>query len=192
MSKTNDTGNKKTCAKKEAKTSALTSVSIRKPSFLSGSYIHAIDSKGRVIVPQVLREQLGSDIVIGMDVTKTNIAVYSREKWEEKILSLSNISGYEEVLKEAFEPFVMYSYQDETFDNQGRILIPAMLRAIFEIGAEDLVVSGAYDHVKIRKKSIVYEEFKNPTLSKHEIQELISITNARIREEKRNEQGQDK
>ena len=48
---------------------------------LTGYYENSIDAKGRLIVPQSFREQLGEEFVINRSDTKC-IRIYSREEYD--------------------------------------------------------------------------------------------------------------
>lgn len=91
-----------------------------------GEYNHSIDEKGRIIVPSKFREQLGENFVVtqGLDGC---LFVYSNEEWESFVLGLKNLPGNKEA-RQLQRYFMAGAVMCDT-DKQGRILIPAKLRA---------------------------------------------------------------
>ena len=91
--------------------------------YLTGSYQHNIDSKGRLTVPVKLREQLcdGFHLTKGLDGC---IFVYSEKEWEAFLEDLSNRPISQAGVQ---RPFFANSSFVET-DSLGRLLIPTNLR----------------------------------------------------------------
>ncbi|MBR5390737.1 MAG: division/cell wall cluster transcriptional repressor MraZ [Clostridia bacterium] len=110
---------------------------------MRGEYQHNIDSKGRLIFPVKLREELGENFVIfrGLD---NCIYVYSQEQWksfEEKLSALPASKGRQ------LRRFFSANFVCEP-DGQGRILIPQVLREHAGL-QKDVTVIGVMDHVEI-------------------------------------------
>ena len=92
---------------------------------LLGRYQHTLDAKGRVFVPAKLRETLGERFVAtkGKDVC---ICIYPMEEWsrqEAKLLALP--SKYSDLQR-----FYFSNAAELEPDKQGRVLLPADLRAV--------------------------------------------------------------
>ena len=103
-----------------------------------GQYVNRIDAKGRLAIPAKYREELGETfyVTVGLDGC---LAVYSDAKWAElsakfDALPLSSARRMRTLFANAAqcEP-----------DAQGRILIPAKLRAYAGL-KKDVVINGAY------------------------------------------------
>lgn len=112
----------------------------------TGEFNHTVDTKGRVIVPSLFREQLGSSFVVtkGLDGC---LFVYSGEEWgklEEKLaaLPLTNPSARK------FSRFLHAGAVVCETDRQGRILLPANLRKFAGI-EKDAALIGNGNHVEI-------------------------------------------
>ena len=110
---------------------------------MRGEYQHNIDSKGRLIFPIKLREELGDHFVIfrGLD---NCIYVYSQEQWErfeEKLSQLPSSNARQ------LRRFFSANFVCEP-DAQGRILIPQVLRDHAHL-QKDVTVIGVLDHVEI-------------------------------------------
>ncbi|MCD8077489.1 MAG: division/cell wall cluster transcriptional repressor MraZ [Lachnospiraceae bacterium] len=111
-----------------------------------GEYNHSIDAKGRLIMPARFREQLGETFVVtqGLDGC---LFVYANEEWklfEEKLkqLPLTNASA-----RKFSRYFLAGAIQCEV-DKQGRILLPAKLRAAAGL-EKDVVLAGVGERIEI-------------------------------------------
>ncbi|MCD8329471.1 MAG: division/cell wall cluster transcriptional repressor MraZ, partial [Lachnospiraceae bacterium] len=114
-----------------------------------GEYNHSIDAKGRLIMPARFREQLGESFVVtqGLDGC---LFVYANEEWklfEEKLkqLPLTNASARK------FTRFFLAGAIQCEVDKQGRILLPAKLRAAAGL-EKDVVLAGVGERIEISAK----------------------------------------
>ena len=114
----------------------------------SGSFDHSLDGKGRVIIPASFREALGEDFTITINPNKTAVAIYPKEMWDQQLERLSQINPMDKVGMQ-YERYVMsVSFSGNSMDAQGRVLIPAKLRA--KIGlARDIVFVGLNRYIEI-------------------------------------------
>ena len=119
-----------------------------------GEYQHTLDSKGRIIIPSKLREELGEDFVMtkGLD---NCLFVYPKSEWailEEKLktLPLTNRDA------RAFVRFFFSGASESELDKQGRALIPSNLREHSKLD-KDIVVIGVSTRIEIWSK----EEWDN-------------------------------
>ncbi|HEX4206615.1 MAG TPA: division/cell wall cluster transcriptional repressor MraZ [Ktedonobacteraceae bacterium] len=110
-----------------------------------GEYEHSVDTKGRVAIPARFRAQIdrGSVISKGMG---TCLSVYTMERWEEK--SNEQVAGKSNDELRDFERRVYPSASELDLDGQGRVVIPAKLRAYARIEAE-VTIAGVRDHFEI-------------------------------------------
>jgi MraZ protein len=108
-------------------------------------YEHKIDTKGRMAVPARYRGQLerGAVICKGMG---TCLSVYTMQRWEEKSAELVEGKTSEELRD--FERRIYPSASEVELDGQGRLVIPAKLRAYAGLGTE-VTVAGVRDHFEI-------------------------------------------
>ena len=114
-----------------------------------GEYNHTIDAKGRLIVPSKFREKLGDEFVVtkGLDDC---LFVYPLEEW----------AHIEEAFRKApltnkkardFVRFFFAGAASCEVDKQGRILLPATLRAYAGLEKE-IVSAGVLNRVEIWDK----------------------------------------
>lgn len=94
---------------------------------LTGTYTHALDAKGRLIIPARLRKELGEGFVITKNMDRC-LSIYPKAEWDaltEKLNALPLISS--EPARKINRMIFGNSIEPEV-DKQGRILIPQDLR----------------------------------------------------------------
>jgi MraZ protein len=111
-----------------------------------GRHGHNLDDKGRLALPARFREQLGGGVVItrGFDAC---LLVYPIEAWmpvAERVSALSISDPDVRLLRR----MLFANATDAQLDRQGRILIPADLRAHAAIEREAIVV-GMHTFIEI-------------------------------------------
>ncbi|MBD8976117.1 division/cell wall cluster transcriptional repressor MraZ [Veillonella magna] len=111
-----------------------------------GEFSHTIDTKGRLIIPAKMREQLGETCVItrGFD---SCLAVYTLEKFEDMRARLAKLSDTKSGVR-ALKRLLFGRAAELDFDKQGRVLIPNSLRT-YAMLKKDAVVVGTSDHIEI-------------------------------------------
>lgn len=127
-----------------------------------GSYAHSLDAKGRLVVPQGFRELLGKSFCIAPSFDFQSIALYPTLLWArmrdkyEKLNQAHNSS-----LKRYLEQLDALSYRGQECDNQGRVLLPAKIRACILKDEKDVDITGANDHVRVVAHISGDEQFKD-------------------------------
>ncbi|MGM9902965.1 MAG: division/cell wall cluster transcriptional repressor MraZ [Enterococcus sp.] len=111
-----------------------------------GEYRHNIDSKGRLIVPSKLREELGEQFVLtrGLDGC---LFGYPMSEWNKLEAKLNEMP----LAKKDARTFVRFFYSAATeceLDKQGRINIPPTLRNYAALTKECVVV-GVSNRIEI-------------------------------------------
>jgi MraZ protein len=110
-----------------------------------GEYDHTIDAKGRLAVPAKFRSQMDRGAVISKGMG-TCLSVYTMQRWEEKSTELASGKTTDELRD--FERRIYPSASEIELDGQGRMVIPAKLRAYAGLGNE-VTVAGVRDHFEI-------------------------------------------
>ncbi len=126
-----------------------------------GSYDHAIDGKGRIIIPSDYRDSLGKQFTIGPTRDQKAIALYPRRTWESLLKELSEIRrvhGNKPKVQMYLNRFFKFSYPKVDSDNQGRLLLPAKLRQEMLGDARDVEITGVQDHIRIITSEKAVEE----------------------------------
>ncbi len=110
-----------------------------------GEYEHTIDAKGRMAVPARFRAQMDRGAVMSKGMGMC-LSVYIRERWDEKSAELVASKTSEELRD--FERRIYPSASEVELDAQGRMSIPAKLRAYARLEG-DVTVAGVRDHFEI-------------------------------------------
>ncbi len=114
----------------------------------AGKFNHSIDNKGRIIVPSKFREALGDTFVVTRGVDDC-LNMYSNEEWEKFLNSLTALPSNKEG-RQLIRHFMAGAAECE-IDKQGRVLIPADLRA--KAGLEkDVIFVGVLNKIEIWSK----------------------------------------
>lgn len=115
-----------------------------------GSTTATVDEKGRLKVPTDFRrgieDKYGPELFI-TSVTGEQVLVYPLQVWmaiETRLLALPATDR----LKERYLERVAFYGAEARFDLQGRVLVPAILRAAAGMQGE-VVVSGRLDHLVV-------------------------------------------
>ena len=110
---------------------------------VTGQYQHSIDAKGRLFIPAKLREELGETfyVTMGMDGCLSVYSDVSWAKFTEKFESLPYTKT------KSMRALFANAAKCEP-DSQGRILIPAKLRAYAAL-EKDVVVIGVSNRAEI-------------------------------------------
>ncbi len=140
-----------------------------------GGFPATIDAKGRVKLPARLREQL--DEGFGRDVYVCSffpheLRVYPLPVWEGVEERLLAKPGMKPAVLKLIER-VNYGQQVE-MDDQGRILIPALLREMVDVGGE-VVVSGRINHLALTRRDRAASFLQQPSLTDEELEELAEL-----------------
>ncbi len=122
-----------------------------------GNHPTRIDEKGRLKVPaefkRLIDEKYGDKFYI-TSVDGKVAQVYPMEEWERLEEKLSRLSNFNPT-KRKFLDRANYYGQAVEMDNQGRVLMPALLRDAAQLKAE-VAVLGHLNHLQVRNA----EEFR--------------------------------
>lgn len=138
-----------------------------------GEYTHAIDAKGRVILPAKFRDELGLRFVVTRGLEGC-LAVYTMDGWLTLANAMKKLKASKENVR-AFRRFLFGSAAELEFDKQGRILIPPALRAYAGLEKE-VTVLGTGDKLEIWDKA-AYEQYAEKIVpAMEEIAESLNET----------------
>ena len=135
-----------------------------KPRRFIGSFNHSLDSKGRLVIPQGFRDKLGEKFCVAPSFDFRSIAIYPTEKWEERNETYERLGKLNPALNRYLEQFYALSYDDQTCDAQGRVLLPNNIRQKILHEERDMEITGANDHVRVAAATAsgdIWNEFRN-------------------------------
>lgn len=116
----------------------------------TGYVEHALDDKGRLIVPARFRERLGTGFILTIAPPDKCLALYPEATWAEVCERLHAAPRKDD----QFRRYVRYvfGHTDEVAcDSQGRLLLPSAVRAYAGIDRE-VVSVGSFTRVEIWAK----------------------------------------
>ena len=134
---------------------------------LIGEYIHSLDSKGRLIMPAKLREDMGEKFIIttGLDGCLFGFSMPEWKQFEDKLktLPITNKNARN------FVRFFLSGATECELDKQGRFLIPGKLREVASLD-KDVTIIGAGTRIEIWNKEKWEEHNSEENLSIAEIE----------------------
>ncbi|MBQ1860977.1 MAG: hypothetical protein II141_07345 [Clostridia bacterium] len=114
-----------------------------------GSYSHSLDGKGRLVVPQSFREELGKTFYIAPSKDFSYAALYPSASWARVRDGFARLGSMNAELNMFLNQFDALSFRGQECDAQGRLLLPPKVREELLYGEKDLEVTGANDHVRV-------------------------------------------
>ena len=110
-----------------------------------GEYEHTLDAKSRLAIPARFRSQMGRGAVLSKGMGSC-LSLYPLEHWEQKSNELiARMAGDE--LRD-FERRIYPSACEVELDGQGRVMVPAKLRAYAKLET-NVTIAGVRDHMEI-------------------------------------------
>lgn len=116
----------------------------------TGSVDHALDDKGRLIVPARFRERLGAGFVLTIAQPDPCLALYPSVTWSEFCARLEEAPRKDERFRRLVRQLFAHT-EEVACDAQGRLLIPTTLRAYAGID-RDITSIGALNRVEVWAK----------------------------------------
>ena len=144
---------------------------------LTGEYEHRLDTKGRLIMPSKLREELGCTFMItkGLD---NCLYVYPNDEWQQSADKLNQLPMTNKSARQFKRFFNSGAVKCET-DAQGRVIIPQTLRTFSNI-EKDVVIIGNGEKAEIWNKEAWDEINNEESLNMDEIADKLDELDFRI------------
>ena len=144
---------------------------------LTGEYEHRLDTKGRLIMPSKLREELGCTFMItkGLD---NCLYVYPNDEWQQFADKLNQLPMKNKSARQLKRFFNSGAVKCET-DAQGRVIIPQTLRTFANI-EKDVVIIGNGEKAEIWNKEAWDEINNEESLNMDEIADKLDELDFRI------------
>lgn len=139
---------------------------------LSGEYEHSIDTKGRIIMPAKLREDMGETFVITKGLEGCLFA-YSQQEWKKFEEKLSTLPLTNKNARDSLRFFLSGAVECE-MDKQGRFLISSKLRSFAGLKKEAVII-GVLNRIEIWEKTRWLDYSYAETGSVEEISEKMAM-----------------
>lgn len=127
---------------------------------LIGEFEHSIDTKGRLVLPAKIKDDLGKEFIVtkGLDGCLFGYSLAEWNKFEEKLKTLPLTN---KITRDFVRFFLSGAVEEET-DKQGRFLLPANLREYASL-TKDAVIIGVGTRIEIwdKKKWDEYNSEEN-------------------------------
>jgi MraZ protein len=142
-------------------------------SYLMGSSPATIDDKGRLKVPasfrKVIEERYGRDCFITSKDGQRAL-VYPMPVYLDYLARLEKVPSSSQAKEKLLER-LNYFGAATSIDQQGRILIPTVLRTVAAI-TSDVVVLGSQDHLIVWNEERIQRRFNDSPLTPEDFKEL--------------------
>ena len=138
---------------------------------LLGTHEHALDDKNRLTLPAKLRAAFADGLVMTRELDGC-LGAYPRETWlrrQEQLGDLNTLSASARRLQR----FFFTSASEGELDKQGRVVIPAGLKAHAKLG-RDVVVAGIHDHLEIWDRAAWERELAEVEGSAEDVAERLA------------------
>lgn len=129
-----------------------------------GEFHHNIDDKGRLVIPNKFRNELGQNFIITRGLENC-LYVYSTSEWNSLVAKLKSLPFTKKDARIFIRSFFSGATECE-FDRQGRINITSPLVSYADIDKECVII-GANDRIEIWSQK-GWDEFMNINSSKLE------------------------
>lgn len=113
----------------------------------TGSVEHSLDDKGRLVVPARFRERLGAGFFLTIAEPDPCLALYPAGTWHD-VCARIEAAPVKDARFRAFVRHLFANTEEVSLDGQGRLVIPASLRAATGI-EKDVVSIGALTRVEL-------------------------------------------
>ena len=127
---------------------------------LIGEFEHSIDTKGRLVLPAKIKDDLGKEFIVtkGLDGCLFGYSLTEWNKFEEKLKTLPLTN---KITRDFVRFFLSGAVEEET-DKQGRCLLPANLREYASL-TKNAVIIGVGTRIEIwdKKKWDEYNSEEN-------------------------------
>jgi len=111
-----------------------------------GEFGHTIDEKARLTIPSKYRDTLDHGLVITRGLDRC-LYIFPLEEWEQLSVKIRQLP-MTDLDSRAFVRFLFSGASDCIPDRQGRVVIPANLRAYAGLN-DNVIVAGSHNHLEV-------------------------------------------
>jgi len=144
-----------------------------------GNHPAKIDEKGRLKMPAAFKQLMDAQNVTQFFVTSTNgkrAEIWPLPEWEKVEERLAGASALDDAVEEYLNVVNYYGQQVE-MDNQGRLLLPQILRTKASLDAE-VTVMGMRTFVVVHNREVFEKELPAEGLSDERRKRVAAILSA--------------
>jgi MraZ protein len=127
-------------------------VAADRPSFY-GRVDNSLDEKGRLVVPARFRDRLGAKFVLTVVLPDPCLALYPAETWADYRQAIEKSTVNDAGFRNFKRLLFAHTDDDVSCDSQGRVILPAALRAYASIEKE-IVTNGNDTRVEIWSRDL--------------------------------------
>jgi MraZ protein len=136
-----------------------------------GEFKHNLDDKGRLLIPAKFRPKFSEGIVITRGIDNCLFG-FTKEEWEKVVNKLVNLP-ISQANARAFSRLMLSGAFETEIDNQGRILIPEIIRQYANL-RKKVVIVGVYTRIEIWDENNWENYKKQSEENSEEIAERLS------------------
>ncbi len=125
----------------------------------SGKANHSIDAKGRLFIPAMYRDELGSKFVVAKGFSDPYLIIYPQREWESLIAKIDAL-GLDKNAR-AMKRYIMMSANPTEMDSQGRIVLTKEHREFANL-EKDVMIVGMSNTLEIWSNDAIIEQTAEP------------------------------
>ena len=103
-----------------------------------------------------------------------SISIYPTEKWEARNEAYEKLGKMDPALNRYLEQFYALSYDEQSCDGQGRVLLPANIRQKILGEERDVEITGANDHIRVVAETVSSESWTQFSTELPQLLEMIA------------------
>jgi len=138
---------------------------------LIGEFKHSLDQKGRISIPAKFRQKFAEGLILTRGIDQC-VFGFSKTEWEKVVNKITNLPLSQSNAR-AFARLMLSGAFEAEIDNQGRVLIPEILRKYANL-EKKVVIVGMYNRIEIWDENKWEEYKKQSEESSEEIAERLS------------------
>jgi len=138
---------------------------------LIGEFKHNLDQKGRVSIPAKFREKFAEGLILTRGIDQC-VFGFPKPEWEKVVNKITNLP-LSQANARAFARLMLSGAFEAEIDNQGRVLIPEVLRKYAHL-EKKVVIVGMHNRIEIWDDKKWEEYKKQSEENSEEIAERLS------------------
>jgi MraZ protein len=138
---------------------------------LIGEFKHNLDQKGRVSIPAKFRQKFAEGLILTRGIDQC-VFGFPKSEWEKVVNKITNLP-LSQANARAFARLMLSGAFEAEIDNQGRVLIPEVLRKYAHL-EKKVVIVGMHNRIEIWDEKKWEEYKKQSEENSEEIAERLS------------------